>query len=60
MKAWLTLAELAEYFSYSLNTTRRSVITQPDFPKPSYLTGRKAHPRWRAADVDAWAKKRAA
>lgn len=36
-------------------TQARKIVCIPGFPKPKRLLGEKSDPRWRAADVWAWA-----
>lgn len=57
-----TAQDIADYFQFSYEHTKRAVIADPDFPNAIELqkrTGGKAANRWLAGDVIAFARKRA-
>lgn len=53
---WDTPA-VASYLKRSHNTTRDTIIIQPDFPRPIRLPGRgRSNPLFKAREVIAWAE----
>lgn len=54
----LTARQVAQLLGYSTRTVRRLVLAGA-LPEPVRLLGPTAHPRWRAADVDAWLRRTA-
>lgn len=52
-------AEIARYLKCARNKVAQRFCSLPDFPRPIRLPnaeGGRAHPRWRARDVIAWAE----
>lgn len=46
----LSIKDIAELVGYSLVHTKRSIITQPDFPRPIKLVP-KGSPRWKQSEL---------
>lgn len=53
-----TSDDIASYLKLAADTTKRRVVTRPDFPSPLQpcLTGARAEKRWFAAEVITWAR----
>lgn len=51
--------DIAEYFKYSVDYTKRHIISHPDFPPsrrlPTSIHGHRYAHRWKASDVIAYA-----
>lgn len=51
--------EIADYLAVSRRQAAEKVVMLPGFPQPirlPVLRGGKGHPRWKAAEVIAWAE----
>jgi predicted DNA-binding transcriptional regulator AlpA len=51
---WLDADGVGKMLGYEARIIRERIACRPDFPKPVRLGGGRGHPRWNAAEVDAW------
>lgn len=50
---WLDAEGIGTMLGYDARIIRERIACRPDFPRPSRVGG-TGHPRWNAAEVDAW------
>jgi hypothetical protein len=56
--AWDT-EHIARYMKRTVDTVRREIVVQPDFPKPMRIPGAgKGRALWKAREVVAWLESR--
>lgn len=53
---WLDAESVGAMLSLSARVVRERIALRPDFPKPVRIGG-VGHPRWNAAEVDAWMRR---
>lgn len=56
---WLDAAGVGQMIGHTARQVRERIALRPDFPRPVRIGG-TGHPRWNAAEVDAWMRRQRA